>query len=73
MGLAMKSPTPAEVRAARDRAGLTQEQAGALIGVSRVTWARFEMEKHDSAPSPAEWELFLHKAGLTKLPYKRHA
>lgn len=35
-------PAPDDLRAWRDREGLTQEQAGALAGVRRLAWARWE-------------------------------
>ena len=36
------APTPDEVRAWREREGLTQARAGNLAGVERLAWARWE-------------------------------
>lgn len=38
----MDNPTPSAVKAARLASGLTQEQAGALVGVARRTWQDWE-------------------------------
>ena len=35
-------PTAKEIAAAREQLGLTQAEAAALLGVIRVTWARYE-------------------------------
>lgn len=54
-----KSPTPAAIRAARKRAKLTQEEAGALVYASRRTWQDWELgvaEMHAGL-----WELFTLK------------
>ena len=58
-------PSPAEVKAARERAGLTPQAAGALISSAeqpRRTWEKWEKEKgtvnHREMPQ-ATWELFL--------------
>ena len=53
------NPTPAEVRAAREAAKLTQEQAGALVHSSRIAWARWESDGSDARRMhPGLWELF---------------
>lgn len=59
-------PTPAQVRAAREAAGLTQTQAATLISVSRAkpyrTWQNYELaaDQRDHRDIPlAVWELFL--------------
>ena len=49
-------PTPAEIRAAREAAGLTQTAAAQLIHCSRSSWA--EWEGGVSKMHPAFWELF---------------
>ncbi len=61
----IEEPTPEEVRAARERAGLNQESAGALVsaaGQPRRTWEKWEkpvdFDNHRAMPL-ATWELFL--------------
>ncbi|OQS45683.1 hypothetical protein B0T49_21235 [Chromobacterium violaceum] len=57
-------PTVEEIKAARAEAGLTQQQAAALIYVSYETWKTWEAarESKRSAQMPAmAWELFLNK------------
>lgn len=50
-------PSPTDIREARIRAGLTQEQAGALIGApSRRTWQNWETGRRNMPA--AKWELF---------------
>ena len=57
MKIAMQSPpTPAEIRAAREAAGLTQTSAAQLIHCSRSSWA--EWEGGVSKMHLAFWELF---------------
>ncbi|MGP8437828.1 hypothetical protein ACT2FY_39055 [Paraburkholderia fungorum] len=57
-------PSPDEIRAAREKAGLTQEAAGALVSSSkqpRRTWDKWETTNEANAremPLPT-WELFL--------------
>lgn len=60
-----RKPSPREIRAARDRAGLTQTQAGALVHTTCRTWQQWEAEpgtKDHRAMHPAFWELFQSKA-----------
>ncbi len=52
----MTNPTPEEIKAARKLAGLTQEQAAALVYVKRDGWIRWEKGRRDM--HPAFWELF---------------
>ena len=55
------TPTPAEIRAARESAGLSQEAAAALIYKTRSAWAQWEARESASnhrAMEPAFWELF---------------
>jgi transcriptional regulator with XRE-family HTH domain len=40
-------PTPGEQRAIRKRAGLSQADVGAALGVGRVTVARWELGTHE--------------------------
>jgi len=56
----MNSPAPAEIRAARERAGLTQTEAGALVHTAVRTWQQWEAG--DRRMHPAYWELFLIKS-----------
>ena len=65
----VRQPTPAEVRAARERSGLTQAQAASIVsGAVKVpyrTWATYEAETASgrrAIPLPA-WELFLLMTG----------
>ena len=56
-------PTPAQVRAARDAAGHTQEQAAALVGLSGgIRWAEYERDRDSPTArriDPARWQLYL--------------
>ena len=56
----MNNPLPAEIRAAREVAGLTQEAAGALIHGSRRAWQDYEAGARKM--HPGLWELFRLKA-----------
>lgn len=56
----MNNPTPADIRAAREAAGLTQEQAGELIHGSRRAWQDYEAGNRKM--HPGLWELFRLKA-----------
>lgn len=53
------SPTPEAIRAAREAAGLTQAQAGALIYCTLRGWQNWEGGVRSM--HPAFFELFLHK------------
>ena len=55
------NPTPEEIRAARERAGLTQAQAAALVHSTLRAWQRYEAGERRM--HPALWELFLLKTG----------
>jgi DNA (cytosine-5)-methyltransferase 1 len=55
------TPTPDQIRQARQKAGLTQGQAGALIGKSWRTWQNWEAPtnaRRHRGMDPALWELF---------------
>lgn len=52
----MINPTPAEVRAAREAAGLSQTSAAALIYCTLRGWQ--EWEAGNRRMHPAFWELF---------------
>ena len=56
----MNNPTPAEIRAAREAAGLTQQEAGELIHGSRRAWQDYESGARKM--HPGLWELFKTKA-----------
>ena len=59
-----RNPSPQQVRAARDRAGLTQTQAGALVHTTCRTWQQWEAEpgsKFHRSMHSAFWELFQNK------------
>ncbi|TQE91139.1 MAG: helix-turn-helix domain-containing protein [Spiribacter salinus] len=58
------SPDPSEIRAARLAAGLTQRQAGELIGGTLRTWQDWEYGRRNM-PS-AKWELFVIKTGQSE-------
>jgi hypothetical protein len=62
----ISQPTPAQVRQARESAGLTQAQAAQLVSPSEVrpyrTWQNYETPADRSGHRPiplALWELFL--------------
>lgn len=56
----MTSPMPADIRAARDAANLTQSQAAAVVHSGLRTWQQWEAG--DRKMHPAFWELFRLKA-----------
>lgn len=53
------NPTPAEIRAARESAGLTQTQAAELVRGTMRAWQ--EWEAGNRRMHPGLWELFLRK------------
>ncbi len=60
----MTSPTPEAIRAARARTGLTQTEAGAVLGVTCRTWQRWEADtgaRTHRKMQPALYEHFLLK------------
>ena len=60
-----KHPTPEEIRAAREKTGLTPPKAAALVYVDRTTWTRAETGQRKM--HPAIFELFLIKTGQKHL------
>lgn len=54
------NPTPAQIRAARVAAGLTQTEAAALIYATLRTWQDWEAGKRRM--HPAFWELWRAKS-----------
>lgn len=57
-----RSPSPAEVLAARTAAGLTQTKAAEKVYAQLRTWQGWEGDKDREMP-PALFELFLIKTG----------
>ena len=58
------SPTPDDIRAARDSVGLNQTEAAALIDHSRNSWAKYE---GGARAMPAIlWQVWRIRAGLDK-------
>ena len=55
-----RNPTAAEVRAAREEAGLTQTQAAALVHATARNWQQWEQEAGSNVRRmhPGLWELF---------------
>jgi len=67
------TPKPADIRAARESAGMTQTEAAQLIYSTLRAWQEWEAEpREDSAAGrrmhPGLFELFLIKAG--KMPLR---
>ena len=60
------TPTKTEIRAARISAGLTQTEAGALVGAALRTWQSWEAA--DRQIPSAKWELFCLKIAAKKAP-----
>jgi len=54
----MIRPTPHELRAARLGARLSQAAAAAMLGVSRVSWARWESGTSGFTMPPGLWIAF---------------
>ena len=61
-----RNPSPTEVRAAREAAGLTQAQAAALVHASPRNWQQWEQTEGSNARRmhPGLWELFIVKTNL---------
>jgi DNA (cytosine-5)-methyltransferase 1 len=57
-------PSPNDIKEARLRAGLTQSEAGRLVGGSRRTWQNWEAGV--SRIPAAKWELFQIKVAGQK-------
>lgn len=54
----------ATIRAARESAGLSAREAAALVGVTTVTWQRWEGQSSRATEIPyAHWNLFLLLVG----------
>lgn len=57
-----RNPSPGEIVKARNKAGLTQAQAAALIYTPRVVWDSWELGL--KRMPPMAWELFLIKSEI---------
>ncbi|MEM5372329.1 XRE family transcriptional regulator [Paraburkholderia azotifigens] len=55
-------PTPAAIRQKRERAGLNQIEAAALLHVNMRLWQKWELGER--AMHTAFWQLFCIKTGL---------
>ena len=67
---AVASPSPQEVRAARESLGLTQGQAGALINYSARGWQNFEAAGAENRRMPPiVWQAWRHLAGIERMPF----
>lgn len=58
------NPEPAEILAAREAAGLTQTEAGALVHSALRSWQQWEAGERRM--HPAIWELFLMKSATLR-------
>lgn len=68
------SPTPAEIRAAREHAGLTQTEAAAKIRGSLRAWQNYESAENEPEHRrmhPGLFELFLIKTGQPLLDWMK--
>ncbi len=62
------TPTPQDIAAARATARLTQAEAAATIAVAPRTWQDWE---RGVARMPAGlYRLFLHTAGIKRIPFR---
>ena len=61
-------PAAADIEAARTRAGLTREEAGALIWTSGHAWRKWESDSDAMARAmhPGLWELWVYKVALLR-------
>jgi DNA-binding XRE family transcriptional regulator len=57
MSGAVHIPTPEELRALRERLGLTQAEAADKVGVARRTWMYWENPARDRRPSSSHAKL----------------
>lgn len=70
----MKKPTPAEIKAAREGARLSQSEAAALVHAPLRTWQNWEAPEGNGnhrAMSAAVWELFESKARRAAEAFER--
>ncbi len=59
--------TPAEISGARSALGITQAQAGAIIGWTRRGWQ--DVELGQKPLSPLMWRVWRHLAGIEAMPF----
>lgn len=60
-------PTPAQIRAAREAAGLSTAEAADLVGNTARAWQMWE--SGERGMQPIVWLAFRHLAGLERLPF----
>lgn len=62
-----ETPTPGQVRAAREAAGLLQREAAELIWVSETTWRQWESSASNKRQMPAvAWWAFHKRAAARR-------
>lgn len=66
-----REPRPEELRAAREAAGLTQQQAAELIYTSPRNWQAWEQEQQGRRMPASAFELFMLKTGQWMLFYSK--
>ena len=62
------NPAPAEIRAAREAAGLTQTAAAIIIGSTMRAWQDWESGARRCHPTM--WRAWLHLAGIERIPFR---
>lgn len=70
----MSKPTPAQIKAAREGARLSQSEAAALVHATRRTWQNWESSEGSGnyrAIDAAAWELFESKARRAAEAFER--
>lgn len=68
----MIEPTPEEVKAVRLAAGLSADEAADKLYIHRASYYRYENSAKSGARMlPAMFELFKHKLGIEKIPFKK--
>ncbi len=72
-GRTARNPSPCEIRAAREAAGLTQAQAAGLVHASLRNWQQWEQSEGPSMRRmhPGLWELFRIKSASAPRPPDR--
>lgn len=63
-----ENPNPADIRAAREAAGLTQTAASSLIYCGLRAWQQWE--SGERRMHPAFWRLWKHLAGFEEIPFQ---
>lgn len=67
----MSGPAKHEVYEARIAAGLKQAEAAQLVDTHEITWSRWERASSDAQMPAPLWELFLHKTGQRRIPFRK--